>query len=120
MEAYESFDRNCQNERGPAHNRLTGPCICHCLVCLPLSRRYGGFIDQADRFDIHTSIMFQTNSAFPLFMPSSLVITSWPTSQPGSPASQKSPALATGFNSSRRRSCLRPLTCLMFYAVFTT
>ena len=43
-------------------------------------------------------MMFQTKPSFPLFMPSSLVIGSWPTSQPNSPASQKSPTLATGFN----------------------
>jgi hypothetical protein len=41
--------------------------------------------------------MYQTQPTFPLFMPSSLVITSWPTSQPNSPASQSSPTLATGF-----------------------
>lgn len=42
--------------------------------------------------------MFQTKPSFPLFMPSSLVVSSWPTSQPGSPASQSSEALATGFD----------------------
>ncbi|OQV05731.1 Fungal specific transcription factor domain-containing protein isoform 2 [Cladophialophora immunda] len=49
-------------------------------------------------FDIHTSIMFRTKPSFPLFMPSSPVINTWVTSQPGSPASQRSPTLATGFS----------------------
>ncbi|KAJ9615926.1 hypothetical protein H2200_002003 [Cladophialophora chaetospira] len=54
-------------------------------------------------FDIHTAIMFQTKPAFPLFMPSSLIVCSWPTSQPGSRASQRSPTLATGFDFLRDR-----------------
>lgn len=43
-------------------------------------------------------MMYQTRPTFPLFLPSSLVLKSWPTSQPGSPASQLSPALITGFD----------------------
>ncbi|OAL34078.1 hypothetical protein AYO20_06726 [Fonsecaea nubica] len=49
-------------------------------------------------FDIHTSIMFQRKPSFPLFMPSSSAISSWPTSHPGSLASQRCPNLATGFD----------------------
>ncbi|KIW65866.1 hypothetical protein PV04_08083 [Phialophora macrospora] len=49
-------------------------------------------------FDIHTSMMFQTMPSFPLFLPSSLVVGSWSTSQPSSPASQKSSTLTSGFN----------------------
>ncbi|EXJ57263.1 hypothetical protein A1O7_07610 [Cladophialophora yegresii CBS 114405] len=48
-------------------------------------------------FDIHTSMMFQTKPAFPLFMPSLLVTCSWSTSQPGSPAMQNLSALTSGF-----------------------
>jgi hypothetical protein len=43
-------------------------------------------------------MMFQTKPAFPLFMPPSLVIDSWHSSQPGSSALQASSTLATGFD----------------------
>ncbi|KIY03668.1 uncharacterized protein Z520_00359 [Fonsecaea multimorphosa CBS 102226] len=60
--------------------------------------RFPGLAFALASFDIHSSIMFQTKPSFPLFMPSLPVISSWATSQPTSPASQRFPTLVTGFN----------------------